>query len=159
MRGWVKLTIGAGALVLGCMLVLGGTAGYYVFRSLQRSSGTEAAAAAEIERIRARFGTRPPLVEIGDPRRMDVRVNREATAASAPVTTVHVVSWTAEEGETVRVEMPLWLMRFSSVNLLSQVGVLPAKIRLTVEDIERYGPGVVVDYKKPGSARVFVWVD
>jgi hypothetical protein len=159
MRGWVKLTIGAGALVLACMLALGGTAGYFVFRSLERSGGTEAAAAAEIDRVRARFGTRAPLVEISDPRRMDVRINRDAGAAAGTVTTLHVVSWNAEDAEIVRLELPLWLMRFSSVNLLSRVGALPDNFRLTVDDVERYGPGVVVDYKQSGSTRVFLWVD
>lgn len=159
MRGWVKLTIGGAVLVLLCMLILGGTAGYYVFRSMQRSSGTEQTAAAEIEKIRTRFGPRPPLVEIGDPRRMDVRINRDGTAPAAPVKTMHVVSWSAEEGEIVRLELPLWLMRFSSVNLLSKIGVVPDSFRLTVDDIEAYGPGVVVDYKQPESMRVLLWVD
>lgn len=35
----------------------------------------------------------------------------------------------------------------------------PAKFRLTVNDIERYGPGIVVDYGSPKASRVLVWVD
>jgi len=31
--------------------------------------------------------------------------------------------------------------------------------RLTVNDVERYGPGIVVDYGAPGAFRVLVWVD
>jgi hypothetical protein len=50
-------------------------------------------------------------------------------------------------------------MRFSSVNLLSQLGVAPAKFRLTVNDVERYGPGIVVDYGFEGAFRLLVWVD
>jgi hypothetical protein len=56
-------------------------------------------------------------------------------------------------------EVPLWLLRFSSVNILSQIGLAPEKLRLTVQDIERYGPGVVVDYNQPGAARLLMWVD
>ena len=72
---------------------------------------------------------------------------------------MQVVNGSAESGEPIRTEAPLWLMRFSSVNLLSQLGVAPAKFQLTVADIERHGPGIVVDYGSPGLDRGLVWVD
>jgi hypothetical protein len=50
-------------------------------------------------------------------------------------------------------------MRFSTVNILSQLGIAPAKFRLTVGDIEHYGPGIVVDYSSRGAFRVLVWVE
>ena len=159
MRTWVKGTIVAVALAAACFAALAGVAGYFVFRSLERRSTTEVAAFREIDAIRTRFGGRPPLVEIIDPRTIDVRINRLAGPEGARVSMIRVVNWKAEDGEITRVEMPLWLMRFSSVNILSQLSVTPAKVRLTVEDIQRYGPGVVVDYSQPGAVRLLVWVD
>jgi hypothetical protein len=160
MRTWIKATIGGAALVAVCILALGGTAGYYVFRSFEKTHASEAAAILEMDGIKARFGVRPPLVEIINPRSMDVRVNRLASSDDgARVQTVHVVNWKAEDGEVVRMEVPLWLMRFSSLNIFSQMGLAPEKIRLTVQDIERYGPGVVVDYNRPGATHLLVWVD
>jgi hypothetical protein len=155
----MKVTLGLAAIAIACIVALAGTAGYFVWRSFERHGATEAAALREIDAVRARFGARPPLIEINDPKRMDVRINRLASTDGARVTTIHVVSWKAEDGEIVRTEMPIWLMRFSSVNILSQLGVTPAQIRLTVDDIQRYGPGVVVDYKQPEAVRVLVWVD
>jgi hypothetical protein len=157
-RTWVKATIGVGALAAVCILILAGIASYFVLGNLEKRSAPEAAALSEIESIRTRFASRPPLVEIVDARRGDVRINRLA-GTGGRVSTFHVLSWNAEDGELVRTEAPLWLMRFSSVNLLSQLGLAPASLRLTVQDVERYGPGIVVDYAQPGSARVFVWVD
>lgn len=159
MRTWIKATIVGAGLIAACLLALGATAGYFVFRSYEKGSATEADATREMDGIRARFGTRTPLIEIVDPRSMDVRVNRLASSDGARVATVHVVNWNAEDGEVVRTQLPLWLMRFSSVNLLSEIGLTPAKLRLTVQDIERYGPGVVVDYHRPGAVRLLVWVD
>lgn len=159
MRTWVKATIGAAAVVTACIVALAGTAGYFVLRNLDRRSATEAAALREIGTIRTRFGSRPPLIEIVDPRKADVRVNRLASSNGARVTTFHVVNWKAEDAEMVRTEAPIWLMPFSSVNILSQLGVAPANLRLTVQDVERYGPGIVVDYSQPGTVRVLVWVD
>jgi hypothetical protein len=159
MRTWIKATIAGAALVALGFLALAGTGGYYVFKSMQKTTATEAAAVREIEGIRARFGARPPLVEIINPRSMDVRFNRLASSDGARVQTIHVVNWKAEDGEVMRMEVPLWLLRFSSVNILSQIGLAPEKLRLTVQDIERYGPGVVVDYNQPGAARLLMWVD
>ena len=159
MRTWVKVTVGGAALVAAYIAALAGTAGYFVFRSLEKQSATEAVAAREIETIRTRFGARPPPIEIVDPRSVDVRINRTASTDAAPISTVHIVNWEAEDGEIIRTEVPLWLMRFSTLNVFSQLGITPAKIRLTVQDIQRYGPGVVVEYHQPGAVRVLVWVD
>lgn len=159
MRMWVKATIGVAAVAVACMVALAGTAGYFVLRSLEKQSAPEAAAVREIDAIRTRFGPRPPLLEIIDPRTMDVRINRLASSDGARVTTFHIVNWKAEDGEIVRTEVPVWLMRFSTFNVLSQLGVTPSKIRLTVQDVERYGPGIVIDYNQPGAARVLVWAD
>ena len=159
MRTWVKVTLGGVALVTAVVLVLGGVGAYFVLGNMTRGNAGEAEALREIEAIRARFGARPPLVEIVDPRRADIRINRLQNDSGTRVTTVHVVNWSAESGELMRTAAPLWLMRFSSVNLLSQLGVAPARFQLTVSDIERYGPGIVVDYGSPGFVRVLVWVD
>ena len=159
MRTWVKVTLGGVALLVVALAVLGGTGAYFVLRHMEKKESPEAEAVKAIEVAKGRFGTRPPLIEIVDPRRADVRINRPTDASPTPVTTVHIINWNSETGELVRTEVPLWLMRFSSVNILSQLGVAPEKFRLTVSDIQRYGPGIIVDYGTRGTSRVLVWVD
>ena len=159
LRPWMKVTLGLAAVAIVCIIALAGTASYFVWRSFDRHVAPEAAALREIDAIRSRFGARPPLVEIVDPRRMDVRINRLAGAGGTGVTTLHVVNWKAEDGEVVRTEVPVWLLRFSSINILSTLGLTPSQIRLTVDDIQRYGPGIVVDYNRPGEFRLLLWVD
>jgi hypothetical protein len=159
MRTWVKGTLAGAALVASFGFALAGIGAYFVLGNLERRNASEGEALREMGAIRARFGARPPLVEIVDIRRGDIRINRLQNADGFRVTTLHIVNWNLESRELVRTEAPLWLMRFSSVNLLSQMGVGPASLRLTVDDIRRYGPGIVVDYGPPGSFRVMVWVD
>jgi hypothetical protein len=130
-----------------------------VLRHLDTRSATEAETMREVEAVRARFAGRPPLVEVSSGRMEDIRVNKVQGADAKPVSTIHVISWKSADSEMVRTEVPLWLMRFSTVNLLSQLGVGPERLRLTVEDVERYGPGIVLDYGLPGADRVLVWVD
>jgi hypothetical protein len=159
MRRWVKVTLSIVALVALGMLALAGTGAYFVFRSLERRPATEAQTLNELEQVRARFGTRPPLVEIVDPRSGDVRINRLQSTDGRRVSTIHVIAWKAADRELTRTHVPLWLMQFSSINLLSRLGLGPARLRLTVDDIQRYGQGIIVDFRGPGSDRALIWVD
>jgi len=159
MRRWVKVTLTGVALLAAGFLALSAIGAYFALRHLDTRTATEAEAVREVDTIRARFGARPPLVEVGGGSLADARINRLQGSEAKPVETIHFVSWKAEDGELVRAEVPLWLMRFSSVNILSQLGMAPERLRLTVQDIERYGPGIVVDYGRPGTDRVLVWVD
>ena len=156
MRTWVKATVAGIAVIAVAFATLGGTAAYLVFRHMDRRTGGEAEAAQAIEAIKTRFGTRPPLVEIVDPRSADIRINRPTETAPARVDTVHIINWKSDTGELTRADVPLWLMRFSSVNIASQLGIAPARFSLTVADIERYGPGILVDYGIRGSFRLLV---
>jgi hypothetical protein len=126
---------------------------------MEKQPGRETEAVQAIDAVKTRFPSRPPLVEIADPRTADIRINRPADASRSNVDTVHILNWKGDTGELVRADVPLWLMRFSTVNILSQLGIAPAKFRLTVADIERYGPGILVDYGSRGAFRVLVWVD
>jgi hypothetical protein len=159
MRTWQKAALGviaAGALAFG---VLAGTSAFFVFRHMDTRESAEADAVRAIDAVKARFGSRPPLIEIADPRRADLRINRSADANVPPVGTIHVLNWKSDTHELVSADMPLWLMRFSSVNIASHLGIAPSQFRLTVGDVERYGPGIVIDYGSPGTSRVLVWVD
>jgi hypothetical protein len=158
-RTWAKVTLGVAALVALAYLALAGTGAYFVLRHLDTRSSTEAAAMRELDALRGRFGARPPLVEIADARSGDIRINRDPGTDAKAITTLHVLAWKAESHELVRMEVPLWLARFSALNVLSKLGVGPAKLRLSVQDIERYGPGVVIDFGGSGADRAVVWTD
>lgn len=159
MKTWMKVALGAGALVAAVVVVLGGMGAYFIMRHLESTVASEAESSRAMDAIRAGFGSRPPLLEVVDPRRADIRINRLQGPGTAAVDTVHIATWKAETRESIRTEVPLWLMRFSSVNVLSHLGIAPARFRLTVADIEQYGPGIIVDYRSANADRILVWVD
>jgi len=159
MRTWVKVTLGGAAVIVVGLIALGGTAAYFVLSHMEKRAAAESEAAQAIDAVKARFGARPPLVEIVDPRSLDIRINRPAEPSAARVDTIHVINWKSDTGELMRTEFPLWLMRFSTVNIASQLGIAPAKFKLTVADVQHYGPGIVVDFGSQKEFRVFVWVD
>lgn len=159
MRTWVKATLGGVALIAVALVALAATGAYFVLRHMEKRAGSETEAVQAIDAVKARFGSRAPLVEIIDPQRADVRINRPVEASAPRVDTIHVINWKSDTGELIRTDVPLWLMRFSTLNIASQLGIAPEKFRLTVGDVERYGPGIVVDYGSQGTFRMLVWVD
>jgi hypothetical protein len=158
MRTWVKVTIGAVALVVLAFGVLAGTGAYFFFRHLETRAATEAEVKKEFEAARARFAPRPPMIEIVDLRSGDIKVQRIAHPQGLRAQTLHVMTWTGSEEEVMKTDLPLWLMRFSSVNILSHLGIAPARYSLTVEDVARFGPGIIVDQRDPGQ-QVLIWVE
>ena len=159
MRTWVKLTIAGGVVVVVAVLALAGTGAYFVFRHLDRHAATEMDARRAFDAIRARFQDRAPLVEIVDPKAADIRVNRLVHPGGRRGETMRVLSWNPHDRELLRADVPLWLTQFSSVNIFSQLGVMPSKFRLTVEDLRRYGPGIVADYRPAGGTLVLIWLE
>jgi len=157
-RKWVKWTLAAFVGVIVLFLVVAGVGGYYVFRHLETSQTTETVVLKEFDAIRARFPERLPLVEIINPQAGDIRINKLTHPEGREATTLHVLTWNRDEGgEKLQTDVPLWLMKFSSVNILSKLGLTPSKYRLVVHDIERYGPGIVADYRRPGQSHVLIW--
>jgi hypothetical protein len=159
MRTWVKVSIVSFAVVVLSFLALSGTGAYFVLRHLHIGSATEAAATKDFEAIRLRFGNRPHLIEVVDAGSRNFKINRPAQPDGRPVSTLHVLTWEQEESQVFQTEIPLWLMRFSMVNVLSRLGVAPERFRLTVDDLRQFGPGIVVDYRKPGENRVLLWLE
>ena len=157
MRTWVKVSLAGVALVVLVFAALAGTGAYYVFRRLELSTATEAAVTKDFDAIKARFGAKPPLIEVTAVR--DFKINRPAQPDGRAVTTLHVMTWTQEDGQVFRTEVPIWLMRFSSINIASQLGIAPERFSLTVKDIQRNGPGIIVDFRRPGHNRVLIWVE
>src|SRR5262245_8537425 len=158
MRTWVKVTIaGVVAVVLG-VATLAGVSSYYFFRHLETRSATEGATLQDCYALRARFGSRQPLIEIVNPAVADIHVNRTRHPEGRRASTLHVLTWSVDNGR-LQAELPLWLMRFSSLNILSTLGLAPEKFRLTVEDVASYGPGIVAEFRQPGRSDVIIWAE
>lgn len=159
MRTWVKVTIGGAIIAVVGFLALAGTGAYFAFRHMETGPETEADAKREIEAVRTRFQGRPPLIEIVNPQAGDIRINRQVHPERRRGETIFVLSWDPDDGSKLRMDLPVWLVRFSSVNILSQLGIAPSKYRLTVDDLQQYGPGIVVDYRQPKGHHVLIWME
>src|SRR5512134_3405131 len=99
MRTWVKVTlVGVVVMAIG-FVALAGTGAYYFFRHLDTRTATEAETKGDFEAVRVRYTGRPPLVEIRDLKSADLTVNRLVHPQGHRAATVHVLTWSRDEGK------------------------------------------------------------
>ena len=144
-----------GILVLITMM-LSATVAIVIFKSLSTTGAAPAAAEQAFTEIRNRYPDRAPLIEIPgrDPR--EARINRTPNASRKSVDTIHFMYWDPEDQQIVRGEAPTWITNLR-VSLTGVGNFSFSDFHITREDIERYSPGVLVDYKSPEGARALAW--
>jgi hypothetical protein len=130
------------------------------FRSAIQNTRTDQAGAdrAFVDAL-APFPDQAPLLEI---RQGEVVVTRDipTVAPANPVSTLHVLAWEPGDDSLSRFQLPMWLVRMSDDPIAMQVGdkiTVERGAPLRPEDIEKFGPTLLVDHMEADGARVLVW--
>ena len=166
-RTWVSVLI-AGIIIVGLLAIaaVGGTA-YFFYRHIHTEFTPPENADAEFAQARARFAGQQALIEI----RHDEEpiLHRElvpkAGAAAKPLVSLRVLAYDTRARKLVQVTIPFWLMRLAPsgkrVSFLSDNGIDfdSDRVNLTLEDLERRGPGLVLDQADRRGSQVLVWTE
>lgn len=160
-KTWVWVLIGIAAV--GLLFVIGSAAAgiYFVSRNIKATTVTEATAASEFNAIRTRFAAHKPLIEL-DERGNFLRsnTNRPAPAQPRRPETLHIMAFDPDDGGLVKMRVPFWLLRMKMNNTtidFSGNRMDLEDLKLTIEDLERFGPALVLDQRNDGGDRVLVW--
>lgn len=168
---WVWVVVGVIAFcVLALVVLVGG--GIYMFRQhVQVESTSTQDVQKEFEQARQRFAGQQPLVEIqgtsNDDRQVVVHKSPEATERQTNLRSIRVLAYDPREGRVVRVDVPLWLARMAMSERAGSrrhISVNGETIEfdagnLTFEDVERHGPGLIVDTGDGKGGQVLVWAE
>ena len=161
MKTWVAVLIAVAVVAAVLMIAVVGGSVYWVSRHIDAQATSDASAADELSRTRARFAGQVPLLEIRG--RDDVvlrRTARRADARRGEPTTLHVLAFDPDEGRIVRMNMPFWLLRLAPGRRLRfGASGVDANVRLTLEDVEAGGPGLLVDGRSPDGQQFIVWTE
>jgi len=160
-RAWLPIVGGIAVLLVFVII-----AGLFVAVSVVRdrveidTTQTEATVGDEFDRVRRQFPNQTPmLVFDGETPRLSEAA--KAGTSAAALENLHVLAWDPRDGELARFSLPFWLMRLQAKPF--RVGDMVStfenrSLEITVEDIERFGPGMLLDYADSRGARVIVWV-
>jgi len=158
-KAWVWVVIGV--VVFGILGVIAMAAAglWFVKSHVDIRTTTTAAATEDFQTIRERFAAQKPLIEL-DEHGTFLRANVDRPDGTRRPQTLNVMAFDPHDEKVVRMELPFWLLRLKGGGGRFDIGrsnVDLGRMRLTVEDLERYGPILILDQRDTDGSRVLVW--
>lgn len=164
-KKWVPIVVGLVIFVIIVGIGLLGGFAYLVSRQVGVQTLSSSAGVEEFEKLRARFEGQQAFIELpAEDSDAEPIVRKElATHPTGLVNTVHMRIWVPDEGKLVRVDFPMWMLRLMGngpVTLNSGHGPTGhVTLKVTPQEIERRGPGLILDHASRGGERLLVWAD
>jgi len=161
---WVSVVI-ASVIIVG-MLAFAAVAGatLFIYRHVHTSFTAHEDAETEFIRARARFAGQLPLIEFSHDEEPILHRERVNGASSTQLESLRVLAYDRRARKLVRVSIPFWLLRMAPskhFSFLNDSGIDfdTDRVRLTLEDLERRGPGLILDQKDRRGSSVLVWAE
>ena len=150
----VGIAAGVALAVLIACVAIGLT--HHIHRTV--ASPDEAARA--FAAARAHIARSRPLIEIDA--ELQLSVIRDLLAARRPFAALHTLSYNPRTRRLIRTDWPMWLLRAVTANgrirLMSIDIIQKDGERVTLDDLERHGAGLVFDAALP-DGRMLAWID
>jgi hypothetical protein len=159
-KTWLSIIIAA-VIIVGMMAVtvVGGTF-YFIYSHIQTQFTPAESAEQQFAAARARFAGEQPLVEMRDDEPV---LHRNPTAPRRELRALHALAYDPRAHKLVHIDVPMWLLRLvppgNAIHISDLEELDEDRARLTLEDLERHGPGLVLDIKRFRSGQVLVWTD
>jgi flagellar basal body-associated protein FliL len=160
-KTWVWVVVAIVVIgILGVVAVAG--IGFYFFSQHVSTKVTSPASAArEFAEVGSRFTGQTPLIELDDRGHLvHANTDRAPGPKSAPLEALHVLVFNPRDSRIVRISIPFWFLRMkmhgTTIDFNGNRMDLE-DLKLSVEDLERYGPTLIVDHKGPDGEHVLVW--
>jgi anionic cell wall polymer biosynthesis LytR-Cps2A-Psr (LCP) family protein len=161
-RNWIAIILGVlllmGILGVGCVVI---TVSWFRQNMSVTETGEEAAM-QQFDDVRKRFPGQEPLIQLVDDKPQIAEARANEAASQTPLKTMHVMAYDTDEGNMVNFSLPFWLVRMRSGPIkisAYQQGWDDRGVSIRIEDIEKHGPGIIVDATRPGEGRVLVWAE
>src|SRR5207249_1993803 len=114
---------------------------------------------------RARFAGQQPLIEMR--RGVEPVLHRETIPREMPAVkldTMRVLAYDTHANKLVNVSIPMWLLRMAPSNKFSfmkdnGIDFDSDRVHISLDDIERRGPGLVLDQADRRGSQVLVWTE
>lgn len=160
-RTWIWVVAGIVVVGILCVIAMAAAGLYFFSRNIDTREASPAMAEREFAEIRTKFAGQKPLIELDSHGEL-LRTNPDRPEQKDPQRpeTLHVIAFEPEEGRIVRVNIPFWLLRFKTGNAtidLNGSRMDLEDLKLTVEDLERLGPTLIIDHTMSSGEHVLVW--
>jgi len=155
-----------GAVIMA-LTAIGLGLGFFVSHH-ESSPVSKHSAEAEFSQLRSRFSTQQPFIDMG------LRQPVETSTPGQPVTSLHtfhtVIFDTRGSQRLVHIAVPYWFARLfadrdgefqwlGQLTFLDDTEFDSEAIRLSLDQLEQRGPGLIVDYQHLSGGQFISWVE
>ncbi len=162
--GLIILGIAIFVVIVGADLIA--TLGFVMYRQMDIQTVATDSPEEEFGKARARFGGQVPFIELPADRHGGEAVVHREQIGQHPVTLtgLRVLAWEPRDHKLVRLTLPFWMLRLGGghrIRLSGREAALSSDVSLdvTADELERHGPGLILDYATPRGERVLVWAE
>ena len=123
---------------------------------------SQSTAESQFAAIRAKFPGQEPLIQMREGRPQIVAERVSEPGSGKLLTTLHILAFDSDEEKVVTFSLPFWILRMKSgpirISAYSQ-GWDDRGVSFRIEDIEKHGPGIIVDHTERSEGRVLIWAE
>jgi len=175
--GWIIFGIVAFTMIVGVSLIA--VAGFVIYQQFAFKSVPVTARSAEqqFEDVVRRFEGQKPIISIDDGEA--VLSKRHAERRPGHITALHIMVWDPDDERVVSLNLPFWLIRMTNGHPIKLSGSRHSRydtgndeaedevkaekddegpqLTITADDLERFGPGLILLHRDAGGERIIVW--
>jgi hypothetical protein len=160
-KAWVWVVVAIIVIGILGVVAMAGIGLYFFSQHVETRTTSVSNAAHDFDQVRSRFEGQKPLIELDQHGRyLRSNVDRKPPSNPRPPESINVMAFDPDEEKIVRISIPFWLvrmkMRGATIDLNGNHMNLE-DLRLTAEDLERFGPTLIVDHEATSGERVLVW--
>ncbi len=165
-KNWLLIILGIVifVVIVGVAAIVG--FGYWMYRQMDVKTVTTADAQQQFDAVRARFQGQVPYVEVSfTDNHEEATVHRELEKPTrSTLTRLGMAVYDERERHFVTMSLPFWLVRLGGKNHINLrhggSGFDPGvQLSVTPEDLERRGPGLVLDTVGRHGEHVVIWAE
>jgi hypothetical protein len=158
-KTWIWIIVGLFAVCVMGLVAMAAAGVWFAKTHIDIRSTPSTAARSEFQQIREQFASQKPLIEL-DEHGNFLRANTNRPNGDRRPESLYVMAFNPHDGRIVRVSVPFWLLRFKThgrIRINGHGDMDLEDMHLSVEDLERYGPTLILDHKSDDGERVLVW--
>ena len=158
-KTWIWIIVSVVGLGVVCVAAVAGFGIYFISNHVKSGHSSSVDAFKAFDEARVPFKEAEALFEID--RNEEPRLKRkleEMPTGARRATTMMILAWDPDKERLARVTMPFWMLRMGKKKIdLTSGGLDFQRVQLDIEQLERVGPIVLLDFRPQTGQRVLVW--
>jgi len=162
-RTWISIAVAIVIIFVIFGLAVLGTAVYVFRQHVNAQFVSTDSAQEEFRSARQRFAGQQPLIDVSNGRHEPTIHQRAGNGKE--IQAIRALAFDPTAGKLVRVSLPFWILRVAPSHNFTfkssdDFDFDSDRLHLTVDDLERAGPGLILDTRDPRKGTlVLVWAE